>query len=135
MFTQLNDQIVLFQTIQFCMSHLCACSLIVKQFYLTHRYDPIRCCHSRPEWSWDWWQWRGILHFSELQHCWNLTIRLFCVISWTLIGGVLPLCRDAVSVFYNSSRLSLPVRVPSIGPINPSKNYSYLIRILDNIHL
>ena len=29
-----------------------------------------------------------------------LTIKLFSVISRTLVGGVLPLCRDAVSVFY-----------------------------------
>ena len=40
------------------------------------------------------------------QHCWNLTIRLFSVISRTLVGrGVLPLCRGAVSVFYSPNRL------------------------------
>ena len=33
------------------------------------------------------------------QHCWNLTLR-------TLVGGgVLPLCRETVGVFYNPSRL------------------------------
>ena len=36
-YTQLNDQTVLFQTIQFTKSHLFALSLNVKQFYLTHR--------------------------------------------------------------------------------------------------
>ena len=36
-YTQLNDQTVLFQTIQFSISHLISLSLIVKQFYLTHR--------------------------------------------------------------------------------------------------
>ena len=36
-YTQLNDQTVLFQTIQFSVSHLFAHSLNVKQFYLTHR--------------------------------------------------------------------------------------------------
>ena len=39
----------------------------------------------------------------KLQHYWNLTIRLFSVISRTLVeggGGVLLLCRGAVGVFY-----------------------------------
>ena len=45
----------------------------------------------------------GILRIPpKLQHFWNLTIRLFSVISRTVIGGgeVLPLCREAVGVFY-----------------------------------
>ena len=33
--------------------------------------------------------------------CCNLTIRLFRVISRTLAGGVLPICWDAVRVFYS----------------------------------
>ena len=48
---------------------------------------------------------RGTPHSPKLQHYWNFTIRLFSVISWTLIGGVLPLCREAISVFYSPSRL------------------------------
>ena len=36
-YTQLNDKIVLFQTILFNRSHLFAHSLNVEQFYLTHR--------------------------------------------------------------------------------------------------
>ena len=54
------------------------------------------------------WQWRGAPHFPKLQHHWNLIIRLFSVISRTLIGRgeVLPLCRGAVGVFYRPSRLS-----------------------------
>ena len=36
-YTQLNDQIILFQTTQFGKSHLFEHSLNVKQFYLTHR--------------------------------------------------------------------------------------------------
>ena len=44
-----------------------------------------------PEWSWEQWQWRGAPHYPKLQHQWNLTIRLFSVISRTLIGvGVYP---------------------------------------------
>ena len=36
-YTQLDDQTVLFSTIQFSISHLFAHSLNVKQFHLTHR--------------------------------------------------------------------------------------------------
>ena len=49
---------------------------------------------------------RCTLHSPKLQHYWNLTIRLFCIISRTLVeAGVLPLCRCAVGVFYSPSRL------------------------------
>ena len=39
------------------------------------------------------------------QHHWNLTIRLFSVISRTLVEGVLPLCKGAVDVFNCSIQL------------------------------
>ena len=42
----------------------------------------------------------GTLHYR------SLTIRLFSVISRTLVGGVLPLCSDAVGIFCSTSRLS-----------------------------
>ena len=49
---------------------------------------------------------KGTPHSSKLQHYSNLTIRLFSIISRTHIGvGVLPLCREAVGVFYNPSQL------------------------------
>ena len=48
---------------------------------------------------------KGTPHSPKLQRHWDLTIRLFSVISWTLVDGVLPLCRGAVSVFYSPSRL------------------------------
>ena len=85
--TLLNDQAVLFQTIQFSISHLFAHSFNVKQFYLTHWLDPIWCYHSRPEWTWEWWEWRNTPHSPKLQHYLILTIRLFSVISGTLVGG------------------------------------------------
>ena len=44
---------------------------------------------------------KGTLHSPKLQYYWSLTIRLFSVISRTLVGEVLPLCRDAVGVFYS----------------------------------
>ncbi len=37
--------------------------------------------------SWEQWQWRGTPHSPKLQHCWNLPIRLFSVISRTLVSG------------------------------------------------
>ena len=92
-YTQLNDQTVLFQAIQFSISHLFARCLNAKQFYLTHRKDPIRCYHSGPEWTWEQWQWRVTPHSPKLQHYCNLTIRLFSFISRTLVGcrGLTPL--------------------------------------------
>ena len=44
------------------------------------------CYYSRPEWTWEQWKWRVALHSPKLLHHWNLTIRLFSVISRTLIG-------------------------------------------------
>ena len=41
----------------------------------------------------------GTHHSQKFQHFWSLPIRLFSVISWTLVWGVLSLCRNAVSVF------------------------------------
>ena len=55
---------------------------------------PIRCHHYRPEWIWEWWQWRGTMHSPKPQHYWNLTIRLFSIISRTLI--LAPLQRSSV---------------------------------------
>ena len=49
LYTQLKDKTVLFLIIQFSISHLFALYLNVQQFYLTHRLDPIRSCHSRPK--------------------------------------------------------------------------------------
>ena len=43
--------------------------------------------------------------FPKFKHYWSLTIRLFCVISETLVGEVLTFCRDAVSVIYSPRRL------------------------------
>ena len=50
---------------------------------------------------------KGVLHSPKLQDYSNLTIRLFSVISRILIGGVvvLPLCREAVGVFYSPSQI------------------------------
>ena len=46
-----------------------------------------------------------VLIFAKISHYWNLTIRLFSVISRTLIRGSLSLCREADGVFYSLSWL------------------------------
>ena len=87
LFTQLNDQSVQFLTIQFSLSHLFAHSLNVTQFYLTHRQDPVKCYQSVSEWTWEQWQWRSTPHSPKLQD-WTFTIRLFSVISRTLVAEI-----------------------------------------------
>ena len=66
--------------------HSFALSLNVKQFYLTHRSKTIRCYHSGPGWAWEQWQLRSTQHSLKLLHYWNLLIKLFNVISRTLVG-------------------------------------------------
>ena len=41
---------------------------------------------SRPEWTWEQWQWRGILHSPKLQHYLSLNIQLFSVILGHSLG-------------------------------------------------
>ena len=90
-YTLLNDLIVLFQAIQFSKSHLFLLSLNFKQFYWAQRYDLIRCYHPGPDRSRKRWQWRGNPHYPKLQHYWSLTIKLFSIISRTLVGDLTPL--------------------------------------------
>ena len=87
---------VLFQVIQFRVSHLVALSLNVnvhsvnvKLFYLINRQDPIRYYHSGIEWTWDRCLQICTLHCPNFQNYQSITIRLFRVISWILVGGVL----------------------------------------------
>ena len=91
MFTNINVKTVLFRAIQFSLntqsSSICPMD---------------RTLYSGPEWTREQWQWRGTPHSLKLQYYWNLTIRLFfCHILDTCWGEVLPLCREAVSVFYH----------------------------------
>ena len=48
---------------------------------------------------------KGYSAFPKTPTHWSLIIRLLSAISRTLVGGVLPLCRDAAGVFYSPSRL------------------------------
>ena len=54
-YAQLNVQSVLFQTLQFIISHLFVLCLNVKQFSLINRQDPFRFYPSEPEWTWERW--------------------------------------------------------------------------------
>ena len=48
---------------------------------------------------------KGYSAFPKPQRQWNLTIRLFSVITKTLVREILPLCRGAVNVFYSLNQL------------------------------
>ena len=50
-YTQLNDQTVLFLTIQINISHLFSRSKC-QTVQFDHIYDPFRCYHSGPKWTW-----------------------------------------------------------------------------------
>ena len=65
--TQVKNQTVLCQTIQFSLSYLFALSLNIKQFYLTHWLDPIRCYQSEPDLTLERCQWRDTPHSRKLQ--------------------------------------------------------------------
>ena len=75
------------------------------------------------EWTWEQWQLRGTPPSPKLQNYWSLTIRLFSVISRALVARgcwVLPLWRDAFSVFYSPSRRGVVSHgfIFAHGPIN-----------------
>ena len=110
-YTWLNDQTVLFQTIQFSISHLIALILNVHQYYLTHRGYPIGCYHCEPQRTWEQWQWRGTPNSPKPQHCCCLIIILFRVISTRTfaVGGVLPFCRHAICIFFSPSWLGMDI--------------------------
>ena len=58
----------------------------------------------------------GYSAFPRLQHFWSHSIKLFRVISRTLVEGVLHLCKDAGVVFNSSSWLGQRTLVEGILP-------------------
>ena len=74
----------LFQAIQFTQTIQFSISMLLVLF--NPYIGPSRCYQSGPEWTWEQWQWRGTPYSPKLQHCWNLTIRLFSVMSRTLVS-------------------------------------------------
>ena len=75
-------------------------SLNIKQFYLTHRWYPVRYYHSGPKWTWRQQQWRCTPYSTKVQ-AWSLTIRLFRVMSGTLGGRSYP-SAEIHSVYYTA---------------------------------
>ena len=62
--------------------------------------------HSGAEWTSKRWEWKGTPYSPKLLHYWSFTIKLFSVISRTLIGkGILLLCWVAVGAFLSPRRL------------------------------
>ena len=111
-YTQLNDQTILFLTIQFSICYFFVLSLNVEQFHLTHRSDPKWCYHSGPAWTWKGCQWRGTSHSPMIQYYWSLTRRCLEAyqehsLRWV---GFVAFCRDAVDVFYCRNRLGFQIR-------------------------
>ena len=82
-YTQTNDQTVLFLTIQFSISHLFAYIVNFKQFYLSISRILLGATSPGPSEPGV----NGTLHSPELQG-WSLTIRLFNIISRILIMGM-----------------------------------------------
>ena len=80
----------------------------IVQFYLTHRYDPIRYYHSELKWTWDRWKSRGTLHSKKLSITEHTPSD--CLVSYpghSLACGSYFFCRGAVGVFYSHNRLDM----------------------------
>ena len=134
LYTQLNDQTILFQTSQFRLSYLLALSLNVKQFYLTHWKDSIRSCHSGPVWTRERWQRQGTPHSQEPQHFWSHTIRVFSVISRTVVGPRFYLRAEMQSV-YSKAPADWAIANLRIEGIKPCFILSYILFYTWNILL
>ena len=57
--------------------------------------------------------------YSAFPNYGSLSIRLFSDISWTLVEGVLSLCRDAVDVFYSPGWLKMEMLFGTKANFNP----------------
>ena len=100
-YTLLNVQKILFQTIQFSASPLFALSLNGKIVLFDPLIGPYLVQSLQTRVDLGAMAMKGYPNSPNLQHYWSLPARLFCVISRTLVEGRLPLCRDTVSIFSN----------------------------------
>ena len=98
-YTHLKVETVLFQTIQFSISTQCSSIWPIDRALS----GATALGQSRPRSDGN----KGVLHIPQ-------NSRLFSVISRTLVEGVLHICRDAVGVFYNSSRLGQTINEEGI---------------------
>ena len=64
--------IICLYTITYAIKYSYQIKITFKQTYLTHRLVSNRYYHFRPALTWEWWQWRGSTHFTELQE-WHFT--------------------------------------------------------------
>ena len=81
---------------------------MIKYFYLTHRWDPNRYYHSRTV-NLEVTAMKEYFTFRKAQRLEPHHQMVWCHIE-DLIGEVLPLCRDAVSIFYWPSQLGCHYR-------------------------
>ena len=107
-YTQLNDQAVLVQTIKYSISHLFTLSLNVKQFSIWP-IDRTLSGATTPRQSGPGSDGNeGVLCIPQ-SYCITRALPADCLMSYPghpLLGGVLSLYRDAVGVFYSPSRLA-----------------------------
>ena len=84
-YTQLNDQTIIFLTIWFNVSHLFPLSLNVKKFYLT--IDRILSGATTPGRNWFGSNRNEeVLHIPQSSTDWSLTIRCFIFMNRALVG-------------------------------------------------
>ena len=95
LFTQLTDLAVLFVVIQFGINHLFVHSLNVKQIYYTTTPGQSGSGSNGNE---------GVLNIIQISRAEASPSNFLCHIQDTH-RGVLLLCRDAIGIFYNLSRL------------------------------
>ena len=86
---------------------------------------PSICYHSSSKWIWEQWQWKGTSHSPKLPYYWNLTVRLFSVISRILVRGVLPLQKCRLSFGHEGSILVKHIKIVNDLMIESS---SHLVR-------
>ena len=103
-YTQLNVKTILFPPIQFCITSQFKCQTVLFDLSIRpYQLLPLLARVGLRAIAMKWYS-----AFPKLQHYWSLTISLFSVINRTLVRGVLPLCREAVGVFFSPSRLGHP---------------------------
>ena len=66
-------------------------------------FDPIRCYHSKSNWTMEQWQWK-VQHIPQISKAGASLAN--GLMSWhSLVGAVLSFCRDVVHVINSSSRV------------------------------
>ena len=135
-YTQLNDQTVLFQTIQFSRSHFFALNLNVKIVLFDPQLGPYHVLSLRAKLNLGAMAMKGYSVFPKAPALLEPHQKIVsCQIrdtSW----GALPLCRDTVIAFYSPSRLSSITYLYQIlffVTTQPCANYLYLTGFLDII--